>query len=266
MKPLILTLKKQVKFRLDASFLTTNKIKNFNEFKSLKIAYGKRQCKLTDLFSVRGEDIKNIILKSSTSRIDNIGLKMKNMNITIFGNAGNSVGREMSSGTLKLYGNSLDYTGAGITGGSIFVYGNAGKFLCGKPIGKNEGILDGLIYVNGSVGNHSVQRMRRGIVVINGNLGNYCCNDMISGSIIVKGKIGKNFCDRIKRGTIITTQRKPVLKYLSTNSSEINFFKFYIKQLSGLIGKKIFSDKFKLQRFHGSEDNENLSEVFLVKQ
>ena len=266
MKPLVLTLKKKIKFRLDASFLTVNNIKNLTHIKNLKISYGKKKYLITDLFRIKGKDVKNIIIKSSTSKIDNIGFKMKDMNITVFGNVGNSLGREMNSGVIKLHGNSLDYVGAGIKGGYIYIHGNTGKFLGGKPIGGNEGILDGLIFVNGNVDDFSIQRMRRGIVVINGNLGDYCGNDMISGSIIVRGKVGKDFCNRIKRGTIITTQRKITSKYSLEKNTSLNFFKFYIKQLSKIIGKNIFPDKIKLQRFYTRQDGKNLSEIFLVQK
>ena len=266
MKPLTIILKSQIQFRLDASFITTNNIKTSSQFKNLKIFYGNKLHKITNLFKVSGDDVKNIIIKSSTNKIDNIGYKMKNMKITVFGHAGNSFGKEMLSGSLKIYGNTLDYTGAGIKGGNILVYGNTGKFLAGKPIGKNEGMLDGLIYIHGNVGDYSIERMRRGIIVINGDIGSYCCSNMVSGSIIIKGKIGNHFCDGIKRGTVITTQKKTTFNYIPTNNSNLNFFNFYMKKLYAIIGKKIFPDRIKLQRFYGRQDSESLSEIFLISK
>ena len=266
MKPLTIKLKSQIQFRLDASFITTNNIKTSSQFKNLKIIYGNKLHKITNLFKVSGDDVKNIVIKSSTNKIDNIGYKMKNMKITVFGHAGNSFGKEMLSGSLKIYGNTLDYTGAGIRGGNILVHGSAGKFLAGKPIGKNEGMLDGLIYIHGNVGDYSIERMRRGIIVINGDIGSYCCSNMVSGSIIIKGKIGNHFCDGIKRGTVVTTQKKTTFNYIPTNNSNLNFFNFYMKKLYGIIGKKIFPNKIKLQRFYGRQDSKSLSEIFLISK
>ena len=64
MKPLVLTLKKKIKFRLDASFLTVNNIKNLTHIKNLKISYCKKKYLITDLFRIKGKDVKNIIIKS----------------------------------------------------------------------------------------------------------------------------------------------------------------------------------------------------------
>ena len=266
MKPLTLKLKKQLRFRLDGSFLSVNNFKNISEFKKFKIVYGNKLHNISQFFSISGQDIKNIIIKSSNNKIDNIGYKMKNMSITVYGNVGNSFGKEMVSGNLYVHGNALDYVGSGIVNGIIHVYGNAGNYLGGKPVGKNEGVVDGVIYVHGNVGDHSIQRMRRGIIVINGNIGDYCCKDMISGSVLIKGVIGENFCDGIKRGTIVTTQRKIICNYINTNKVNINFFSFFLKKVYELIGRKIFPEKFNLQRFYCREDNESLSEIFLISK
>ena len=42
MKPLTLKLKKQLRFRLDGSFLSVNNFKNISEFKKFKILYGNK--------------------------------------------------------------------------------------------------------------------------------------------------------------------------------------------------------------------------------
>ncbi|MED5275085.1 MAG: formylmethanofuran dehydrogenase subunit C [Pseudomonadota bacterium] len=264
MKPLTLRLKKQLRFRLDGSFLTENNFKSVSEFKKLKILYGNKLYNVAQLFSISGQNIKHIIVKASNHKIDNIGYKMKDMTIVIHGNVGNSFGKEMLSGNLSVHGNTLDYAGSGLVNGTIQIFGNTGRYLGGKPVGKNEGIVDGVIYIHGNVGDHSIQRMRRGIVVINGNLGNYCCKDMISGSIVIKGEIGDHFCEGIKRGTIVTTQKKLASNYLTTNNANINFFNFFLKRLYAMIGKKVFPENFNLQRFYCKKGNEDLSEVFLI--
>ncbi len=266
MKPLILRLKKQLRFRLDGSFLTINNFKNVSEFKKLKIFYGNKLYDISQFFLISGQDTKNIIIKSSTDKIDNIGYKMKDMSVIVYGNVGNSFGKEMLSGNLRVYGNTLDYAGAGIVNGTIHIYGNTRNYLGGKPVGKNEGVVDGIIFVHGNVGNYSIQRMRRGVIVVSGNIGDHCCKDMVSGSIVIKGKIGDHFCEGIKRGTIVTTQKKIVSHYLTANKANINFFNFFLKKLYKIIGRNIFPKKINLQRFYGRKDNESLAEIFLVNK
>jgi glutamate synthase domain-containing protein 3 len=107
--------------------------------------------------------------------------------------------------------------------------------------------------------------MRRGNIVIEGNIGDHSCHQMISGSIIIKGKIGKNFCDEIKRGTIIVKDKKVIKDYLLANNAEVNFVKFYLLQISKWVGKNILPLNKNIIRYHGHKDENNLCEVFLVK-
>ena len=265
MKPITIKTKRKLTLRIDMSFLS-NEIKhtNLNQLKRLNIFYGKKTFKVKDLFQVTGNDVSNIIIESATDVMDNIGYRMKKMNITVNGNAGYSFGQEMLSGYLKIHGNTLDYAGSGLKGGNILIFGNTGDNLGGKPVALNEGISDGLIYIKGNAGNNSIQRMRRGNVIIEGNVGDDCCYKMISGTVIVKGKVGNNFCEGIKRGTIFTKDSKFTQNYALANNVKINFIKFYLLQLKKYIGKNIFSQNIKLKRFYGQANKDDLSEVFLI--
>ncbi len=265
MKPITIKVKRKLTFRIDMSFLSDEiKHSNLNQLKQLSIFYGKKIYKVKDLFQVSGDDVRNIHIESATHVMDNIGYRMKKMKIVVNGNAGYSFGQEMLSGYLRINGNTLDYAGSGLKGGSILIYGNTGDNLGGKPVGLNEGVSDGLIYVKGNVGNNCVQRMRRGNIIIEGNVGNDCCYKMISGTVIIKGKVGNNFCEGIKRGTIFTKDKSFAQNYTLANDVKINFVKFYLLQLKKYIGKNIFSQNIKLKRFYGQANKEDLSEVFLI--
>ena len=264
MNPVILKLKKEIKYRMDMSFLSKSH-KDMSKFSSQIISYGNKQFKIKELFTIKGSDIKNIILQSSIDLMDNIGKELNDINITVHGNVGYSFGEQMLSGKLILHGNALDYAASGIKGGSIFIYGNSGDHTGGKTNHGNIGIVDGFLYVKGNVGNNSIERMRRGNVIIEGNIGDYACNDMISGTIIIKGKIGKFFTEGIRRGTIFTKDKKVTKEYARSNNAEYNFTKFYFKEVSDIISKKIFLENKNLTRYCGNTNSGNLSEVFLFK-
>jgi len=264
MNPVILKLKKKIKYRIDMSFLS-NSYKDASRLSSQIISYGNKQFKVKELFNIKGSDIKNIIIQSSVDLMDNIGKGLNNINITVHGNVGYSFGEQMLSGKLMLYGDALDYAASGIKGGSIFIYGNSGDYTGGKTNHGNVGIVDGFLYVKGNVGNNSIERMRRGNVIVEGNIGDYACNDMLSGTIIIKGKIGKIFAEGIKRGTIFTKDKKVVKEYNRSNDAEYNFTKFYFKEISNVIGQKMFLENKNLIRYYGNTNSSNLSEVFLFK-
>ncbi len=264
MNPVVITLKEKIKNRLDMRSLTSFDIKNINNLKSLPIQYGKHQIKLSDIFTIKGKDLKNIIFKSSSNMIDNVGYKMKNMKLTIYGDIGYSLGKKMISGTLKLYGNTSDNACSGIVGGEVFIMGNAGNYFCSMPVGLNEGMKDGFIYVKGSIGNNSIERMRRGTIIINGNVGNKCVYQMISGTVVIKGKINKDFCKDGKRGTIITRDNKIKSSYNEVATNK-DFIYFFYKKIKDTYNINILSKNNSIKRFYGSKISPNKVEVFLIK-
>ena len=98
----------------------------------------------------------------------------------------------MISGEIIVNGNAGKNACCGMKGGSVHILGNADDGLCSLPTSMNEGLVDGFIYVQKSVGENSVVRMRRGNIIIGGNIGSGSCLELISGSVVVLGKIGNN--------------------------------------------------------------------------
>ena len=264
MTPLTITLKKKIKHRLDLRFLTCGNFKTITSLKSFYLQYGNSRMKLSELFSIRGKDLKNIIIKSSSNMFDNVGYQMNNMDLTIYGNTGYSLGKEMISGTLKLYGNTSDNACSGINGGQVYIMGNAGNYFCSKPVGLNEGMRDGFVFVKGSIGDNSIERMRRGTIVINGNVGSKCAYQMISGTIVIKGKINKDFCKEGKRGTIVTRDRKIKSLYNEVSANQ-DFIWFFIKKIRDIYNINVISQNNTIKRFFGDKSSSNMIEVFLVR-
>ena len=265
MRPVVLQLKHKLSYRLDMSFLSDfNKLKSLGKIKNKKITYGSQEIILKELFNISGSDMQNIVIKSASNLMDNIGKNIEGLSIKIYGNVGYAFGAHMINGKLTLYGNALDYVASGLRGGTIMIFGSVGNYFCAKPNASNEGINDGLVYVKGNVGDNSIQRMRRGVIIIEGDIGDYACDEMISGTVIIKGVIGKFFGKNIKRGTLFVKDKKIIKDYVKSNNAEYNFITFYLKKLYEIIGKKIIKSN-NLIRFYGNKNSNNMSEVFIIK-
>ena len=76
MKPLILKCKIKGKQRLDMSWLSNIKTSKLSDIKNILISYGSKQCKLSTLFDVSGDNIEDIVIKNSHVHLDNIGLSL----------------------------------------------------------------------------------------------------------------------------------------------------------------------------------------------
>ena len=264
MKSLIFSLKKKLKYRLDLSKLSNCNYKNLQEVKKFKLNYGKNIINASELFSISGNVSSNIIIKSSSELLDNVGKDFQGESITIYGNVGNNLGQEMKSGCITVHGNTLDYTASGIKGGAIHIMGNVGDYFCAKPNHANEGMKNGIIYIRGNCGDFSLQRMRRGMVIINGDVGKNFCSEMISGTILINGKIGNDFGKKIKRGTFILRKKELTKDYIRSNNCNYNFFPFLKKNVCSITkNERIMSYKY-FERYSSNKDESNLSEIFLL--
>ena len=91
MKPLTLKLKQKITYRIDMSFLSdAYKYKSIKHFMSKKIIYGNQEFKVSELFSVTGNQLNNIVIKSAIPLMDNIGYKQQGIRMNVYGNIGYS--------------------------------------------------------------------------------------------------------------------------------------------------------------------------------
>ena len=91
MKPLVLKYKIKNNIRLDMSWLSTIDTLNLSLIKNKKILLGNKRYKVSELFTVSGEDLNNIRLLNTNNNLDNIGSCLENKKLTIEGNIGPSV-------------------------------------------------------------------------------------------------------------------------------------------------------------------------------
>ena len=256
-------LKNKNNIRIDMSFLSRIQSCSIDKIKRMRINHGNKVREVKDLFFVTGSDINYIEIINSTRYLDNVGSSCDSKHFKIIGDVGYGLAKNMSGGSITLYGNAGESACSGMSGGIVKIFGSTKNKFCCMPTGKNEGFIDGIVYVQKNVGDESIIRMRRGNIIVGGNLGNNYCSEIIAGTVIVLGKIGKNFAENSKRATFIVKDSSIARGYIRSNDTDKTFFNFYIKQMQSIVGKKILSPK-KSQRFFGTKSRKDLVEVFCI--
>ena len=270
MSYLILKLKKKLRYRINLSLLTPNKIikKKISIIKSLKITYGKEKKEISDFFSISGNLKKGIIFKGNLEKCDFIGDEMKEGKIIINGNVGDYLGNKMSGGKIIINGSSLNYTGASLKGGEILIKKNTGDFLGSSIQGEKLGMTGGLIIVKGNAANKLGFKMRSGVIFIKGNARDFVGCQMIAGTIIIKGKIGLNIGLLMKRGTIILEKQKLTEPYLNYNGKNnyvfLKVLENYLKKLNGEF-KNIFPNIY-TKKYLGDVTCNGMGEVLIINK
>ena len=251
------------KYRLDMSWLSKINTSNLSRIKNIKINYGNKLYKLTELFSVSGNNFRDIKINNSYNKLDNIGNNLTDKKITINGPVGNGLARNMNDGEIILKGDAERNACSGMKGGSVFIYGSTGNGLCSLPTGKNLGLVDGFVYVQKNVGVNSIIRMRRGNIVIGGNIGNGSCLELISGTVTILGKIGDDFCNNARRGTLFIKDKSITKNYIIANNTDLTFYNFYRININKLINKEFIKTRLP-KRYFGTKNDKKLVEIFLL--
>lgn len=205
MKALVFTLKQEPSQRLDLSPLIPELLrgKSTAEIAATELQTTKEKATAGDVFHIRTGDAGTIKFEGGSARFDNIGMNMKDGEITLDGDCGKSPGRSMSGGNLIVAGDCGLFAGSAMSGGRLEIKGNAGGFL-GAPLeGEMEGMSGGLLIVRGNAGARAGDRLRRGTILIEGSAGDYLGSRMIAGTLIVLGKCGSLPAYLMRRGTIV---------------------------------------------------------------
>ncbi len=168
MSYLILKLKKKLKYRINLSLLTPNKIinKKISAIKNLKVTYGKEKKDISNFFSISGNLRKGIVFKGDLNKCDFIGDQMTNGKIIVKGNVGDYLGNKMNGGKIIVYGSSSNYTGSSLNNGEILITKNTRDFLGSSMQGEKTGMSGGIIIIKGNAGNRVGYKMRSGTIFV----------------------------------------------------------------------------------------------------
>jgi len=239
MSKLTLTLRREVKDRVDLSGLTPERVLGSTQAQigKIRLSVGRDKLPLAELFELEGSarNAQEVVLRGTRGRADHIGRGMSEGRLVVHGAAGDFLGHEMRGGELIARGDAGRWAGRGMNGGRLEIYGDTGDYLAAAFPGDTHGMREGLIVVRGSTGARAGERMRRGIVVIEGDAGDYCGHKMLAGTIIVQGNTGKFTGTGMKRGTILL--RKPADRLPATFNAcgtyEPAFLALLYRSLSG---------------------------------
>ena len=205
MTALRLTMKHRPDQRVDMSPLVCQKLVDMDpvDIGAIELQNGKRRIRVDQLFSIKGSDTQNIVIKHSVPKLDFIGQDLDGGSIRVEGDAGNYLGQGMKSGILSVFGNTGIFTACEMRNGFLSIEGDAGNFLGGALTGNKKGMQGGTVLVKGNVGDRAGDHMRRGMILIEGDAGDYCGSRMTAGTIAVMGQTGNNLGYAMRRGTLL---------------------------------------------------------------
>ncbi len=100
MTALLLTLKSQPNLPVDLSPLTPDRIagKTRAQIAAIELESGKQKIKVSKLFSISGNDTRNIRIQRSCQQLTNIGQDMSIGQIQVRGDVGDFLGKNMVGG------------------------------------------------------------------------------------------------------------------------------------------------------------------------
>ncbi|HWH47305.1 MAG TPA: formylmethanofuran dehydrogenase subunit C [Burkholderiales bacterium] len=220
MSALTFTLRAVPPYCVDVSPLIPDRLAGLSKAAIEKIAIGNHGLRVDDLFAVRGEDTRQLIIRDSSDRLNRIGTGMTQGTVLVEGDCGAYTGLGMRGGRIVVTGNAGPLAGSGMTAGGIEIRGNAGDFLGGALAGDKQGMRGGNIVVHGNAGDRTADRMRRGLILIGGDAGAYCGSHMLAGTVLVSGHVGTMPGFALKRGTVLLARQPRELPATFQESGE----------------------------------------------
>jgi len=207
--------------------------KSLKEIEELKVYEGKKELKLSELFSISGsnfdkakEEEIRITINGDASKIKRIGSKMKAGEIVIKGSCGMRAGHGMEGGKIVIEGNADSFTGLEMAGGEIVIKGNAGSYLGAAYRGNWRGMLGGKITVEGNAGSEIGSFMKGGEIIIKGNAGDFAGVHMSGGEIKILGKAGARAGAEMTGGKITMNSAEKMLPSFKFEGIENGYKKY----------------------------------------
>lgn len=271
MRPLSFNLKIQPGFTLDLSPLTPDKLagKTSAQIKRISLQYGKQKVLVEDMFTISGDDHKNIRFTKGSENLSSVGREMSFGTIEVNGDTGNYSGQYMQGGTLLIQGNAGAWVGNRMSNGRIEIKGNVGDYLGAGLPGEPHGMSNGTIIVTGNAGDRVGDRLRRGYIIIRGKAGDYCGSRMVAGTIIVLDKIGKYPGFGMRRGTIILAKQPNHIPatFKSCGDLKMQFLRLLFKQLAELGKEYDFFNKYvpEAHRYAGDLSANGKGELLILQ-
>lgn len=167
---------------------------------------GNATAELGDLFDLEGDAAdESLIIEGELQHIHKLARGMTRGSLVVRGDVGHQAGAEMAGGLIHVHGSCGDWAGAERRGGMLRISGDAGHSLGAAYPGSRHGMREGVILVEGSVGNDAGLMMRRGLIAVGGSAGSGMGRGLIAGTIVACDRVGAAAGVGMKRGTLILT-------------------------------------------------------------
>ena len=195
MRTITLRPKKAFDIPVEAEIISPDKLAGLSlaQIGSLEAWQGNRTNKLSDLFSVEGDDVPvkpeetTVRLEGDFSRVKRIAENMNEGTVEACGDVGMRAGSGMKGGLLRVRGNADDWLGREMRGGKIVVDGNAGNYVGAGYRGEKCGMRGGEMEISGQAGAYLGEHMCGGSIKVGGDAGDFPGSANQGGTIIIGG-------------------------------------------------------------------------------
>jgi formylmethanofuran dehydrogenase subunit C len=195
MRTITLRPKKAFGIPVEAEIISPDKLAGLSlaQIGSLEAWQGNNKKKLSDLFSVKGDDVTakpeetTVILEGDFSRVKRVAENMSAGTVESCGDVGMRAGTGMKGGLLRVQGNADDWLGREMRGGKIVVKGNAGNYTGAGYRGEKCGMRGGEIEIAGQAGAYLGEHMCGGSIKVGGDAGDFPGSVNQGGTMIIGG-------------------------------------------------------------------------------
>jgi len=269
MSRMVLTLKSPPAIVVDCSPLTPDRLagKSATAIAAIELQSGNRRLTVGELFDIDGESGDTLVIRNACSKLDRIGANMNGGSLEVEGDVGAFLGAGLLSGRIRVSGKAGAFAATGMVAGTLHVCGNVGDFLGAAIAGDKQGMLGGLVIVDGDAGDRVGDHLRRGIILVGGNAGDYCASRMLAGTIAVRGRVGALPGYAMKRGTLLlscTTDLPATFNDCGTH--ELLFLRLLARHLAGIdtAAAPFAPHGERVRRFVGDRANGGLGEILIT--
>lgn len=202
--PLTLTWLGATRLPVEADALRPDRLDGLaaDEAARLRLPVGNTTAELGELFRVEGRCDAELVLRGDLRGLRRLGRGMAAGRLLVEGDVGEGLATELAGGLVELHGRAGDGTAAGMKGGLLRIVGGAGNNLAAARPGERVGMREGVILVEGDIGDDAGLAMRRGLIAVAGSAGTGLGRALVAGSILAFGTVGRLAGAGMKRGTI----------------------------------------------------------------
>lgn len=269
MSRMVLTLRAPPAIVVDCSPLTPDRLagKAAAAIAAIELQSGNRRLPAGELFDIAGESCDTLVIRDACSKLDRIGAGMNGGTLEVEGDVGAFLGAGLVSGTIRVSGGAGAFAATGMVAGTLHVRGNVGDFLGAAIAGDKQGMLGGLVIVDGDAGDRVGDHLRRGIILVGGNAGDYCASRMLAGTIAVRGRVGTLPGYAMKRGTLLLAGAAELpATFNDCGIHELMFLRLFARHLAGVdaAAAPFAPQAERVRRFVGDRANGGLGEILIT--